>query len=155
MVHNPIEVEATVIFLGEYNHNIDSKQRVIVPSKFREGLGTSFVITKGYDECIFIYDLEEWEVLVNKVKSLPKGDPTVRKFERFFIGGASILEIDSQGRVVLPKTLKDYAKIEKEVVFLGVSNRIELWSKVAWDKYNDEENFVDDSLAEKMAQLGI
>ncbi len=155
MVHNPKEVEATVIFLGEYNHNIDSKQRVIVPSKFREGLGASFVITKGYDECIFIYDLEEWEVLVNKVKSLPKGDPTVRKFERFFIGGASILEIDSQGRVVLPKTLKDYAKIEKEVVFLGVSNRIELWSKSAWDKYNDEENFVDDTLAEKMAQLGI
>ncbi len=147
--------EVVTIFLGEYNHNIDTKQRVIVPSKFRDELGTSFVITKGYDECVFIYDLNEWEVLVNKVKALPKGDPSVRKFERFFIGGASILDVDSQGRVVIPKTIKEYAKIEKEVVFLGVSNRIELWSKELWDKYNDEENFVDDSLAEKMALLGI
>ncbi len=144
-----------VIFLGEYVHNIDVKQRVIVPSKFRDQLGTSFVITRGYDECVFIYDMSEWEELVNKIKSLPKGDPSVRKFERFFIGGASILEIDSQGRVVLPKNLKEYAKIEKEVVFLGVSNRIELWAKDKWDIYNDEENFVDDNLAEKMALFGI
>ncbi len=148
-------LEVITIFLGEYNHNIDTKQRVIVPAKFREGLGESFVITKGYDECIFIYDMTEWQTLVDKVKTLPKGDPSVRKFERFFIGGASMLELDSQGRVVLPKILKDYAKIEKSVVFLGVSNRIELWSKEIWDKYNVEENFVDDTLAEKMALLGI
>lgn len=144
-----------VIFLGEYKHNIDSKQRVIIPAKFREKLGTSFVITKGYDKCVFVYDLEEWQILVNKVKELPKGDPSVRKFERFFIGGASLLDIDNQGRVVLPKAIKEYANIEKEVVFLGVSNRIELWSKELWDTYNDEENFIDESLAEKMAQLGI
>lgn len=144
-----------IIFLGEYKHNIDQKQRVIIPSKFRDALGTSFVITKGYDTCVFLYDMVEWKELVDKVKTLPKGDPQVRKFERFFIGGASILEIDTQGRVVLPKALKDYANIEKEVVFLGVSNRIEIWSKENWDKYNIEENFVDDNLAEKMALLGI
>ncbi len=144
-----------IIFLGEYKHNIDAKQRVIIPSKFRDDLGTSFVITKGYDECVFIYDLTEWTELVNKVKALPKGDPNVRKFERFFIGGASILEVDSQGRVVIPKTLKEYAKIEKEVVFVGLSNRIELWDKDKWDTYNDNENFVDDNIAESMALLGI
>ncbi len=126
-----------------------------MPSKFREDLGANFVITKGYDECVFIYDLTEWQVLVDKVKALPKGDPAVRKFERFFIGGASILEVDTQGRVIIPKILKEYAKIEKEVVFVGLSNRIELWSKEAWDDYNDNENFIDSDIAKSMADLGI
>lgn len=89
------------------------------------------------------------------MKKLPKGDASVRKFERFFIGGACELDIDVQGRCVIPKALKEYANIEKEVVFLGVSNRIEIWSAKNWDIYNKEENFLDDSLAEKMALLGI
>lgn len=143
------------MFLGEFNHNLDSKFRVIVPVKFREDLGESFVITKGYDRCLFIYHLDEWQELLNKIKVLPKSDPFIRRFERLFIGGASVLEPDNQGRVLVPQNLRIYGEIEKELVFVGVSNRIEVWSQEKWNTYNNDSNYLDDELAIKMAELGI
>ncbi|MCI8806042.1 MAG: division/cell wall cluster transcriptional repressor MraZ [Clostridiales bacterium] len=143
------------MFMGEYQHNIDSKGRLIVPAKFREGLGTVFVITKGLDNCLFVYTNDEWKVFEEKIKKLPLTNKDVRKFVRFFFSGAIECETDNQGRVMIPQNLREYAGIKKEVISIGVSNRIEIWSKENWVEYNDEENFIDGQLAEKMAELGI
>ncbi|MFV0441292.1 MAG: division/cell wall cluster transcriptional repressor MraZ [Lachnospirales bacterium] len=142
------------MFLGEYNHNIDGKGRIIIPSKIRENLSETFVVTKGLDNCIFLYNIEDWEELTTKVKALPLTDASVRKFVRFFFGGASELSIDSQGRILLPTNLRDFANLKKEVVTVGVSNRAEIWAKDTFDKYSQDNEF-DDDLAEKMASLGI
>lgn len=143
------------MFMGEYQHNIDSKGRLIVPAKFREGLGTVFVITKGLDNCLFVYTNDEWKVFEEKIKKLPLTNKDVRKFVRFFFSGAIECETDNQGRVMIPQNLREYAGIKKEVISIGVSNRIEIWSKENWVEYNDEENFIDGQLAEKMTELGI
>ncbi len=143
------------MFMGEYQHNIDSKGRLIVPAKFREGLGTVFVVTKGLDSCLFVYTNDEWKVFEEKIKKLPLTNKDVRKFVRFFFSGAVECETDNQGRVMIPQNLREYAGIKKEVISIGVSNRIEIWSKENWVEYNDEENFIDGQLAEKMAELGI
>ena len=143
------------MFMVEYQHNIDSKGRLIVPAKFREGLGTVFVITKGLDNCLFVYTNDEWKVFEEKIKKLPLTNKDVRKFVRFFFSGAIECETDNQGRVMIPQNLREYAGIKKEVISIGVSNRIEIWSKENWVEYNDEENFIDGQLAEKMAELGI
>jgi len=143
------------MFMGEYQHNIDSKGRLIVPAKFREGLGTTFVITKGLDSCLFVYTNDEWKIFEEKIKKLPLTNKDVRKFVRFFFSGAVECETDNQGRVVIPQNLREYAGIKKEIISIGVSNRIEIWSKENWIEYNDEENFIDGQLAEKMAELGI
>ena len=116
------------MFMGEYQHNIDSKGRLIVPAKFREGLGTVFVITKGLDNCLFVYTNDEWKVFEEKIKKLPLTNKDVRKFVRFFFSGAIECETDNQGRVMIPQNLREYAGIKKEVISIGVSNRIEIWS---------------------------
>jgi len=143
------------MFIGEYQHNIDAKGRMIVPAKFREELGQAFVVTKGLDKCMTIYTLEEWKIFENKLKSLPTADAGVRRFQRFFIGGACECESDSQGRVLIPKNLIEYAEIEKDVISVGLSNRIEIWSRENWKEYNEESDFIDNDLAGKMAELGI
>ncbi len=143
------------VFLGEYQHTIDAKNRIVLPSKFRDGLGQHFVVTKGLDNCLFVYAMPEWEALHDKVKSLPVTDENVRRFVRFFFGGAMDVEPDSQGRVMIPANLREYAEIKKEIVSIGVSNRIEIWSKENWNAYNNDSNTIDNELAEKMAQLGI
>ncbi len=142
------------MFLGEYNHNIDKKGRIIIPSKIRDNLTASFVITKGLDNCLFLYNADEWQILTDKVKALPVTDASVRKFVRFFFGGACEMELDGQGRVLLPSNLREYATLEKELVTVGVSNRVEIWSKEKYDEYCDVNTF-DEDLAEKMASLGI
>ncbi len=143
------------MFLGEYQHNLDSKSRMIIPSKYRDMLGESFVITKGYDKCAFLYDMNEWNLLLEKLKALPKSDPEIRRFERLFIGGATQASPDGQGRVVFPQNLREYGEVTKAIVFVGVSNRIEIWAKEKWDEYNDDTNYLDNNLAIKMAELGI
>ncbi len=143
------------MFMGEYQHNIDAKGRLIVPAKFREGLGTNFVVTKGLDNCLFAYTNEEWKIFEEKVAKLPLTNKDARKFVRFFFSGAVECDTDNQGRVMIPVNLREYAGIKKEVISIGVSNRIEIWSKENWNEYNDEENFVDNQVAEKMAELGI
>lgn len=143
------------MFMGEYQHNIDAKGRVIVPSKLREDLGSKFVVTRGLDKCLFIYDEKRWTDIVEKLKALPWTDPDVRRFARFFTAGAIECVLDNQGRIVIPQNLREHAKLDKQIVSIGVVDRVEIWNKEMWESYNDEENFVDNELAEKMAALGI
>lgn len=142
------------MFIGEYQHAIDPKNRIIVPSKFREGLGSTFIMTKGLDGCLYGYTLEEWNKLEEKLKQLPLTNKDARAFSRFFFSGATEIEIDKQGRALIPQNLIDYAIIIKEIVTIGVSNRIEIWSKEKWESYNDL-NIDFDEIAEKMSELGI
>lgn len=142
------------MFIGEYNHALDSKNRMIVPAKLREGLGTKFVITKGLDGCLYAYPLGEWKILENKLKTLPLTNKDARAFVRFFFSGACEIELDRQFRGLIPQNLKEYAGIEKDIVSIGVLSRVEIWSKQKWDEYNNSD--VDfDSIAEKMNELGI
>ena len=143
------------MFIGEYQHTLDPKNRVIMPSKFREKLGDSFVMTKGLDNCLFIYSSEEWSRVEDKLKSLPMTNKDARAFVRFFFAGACECELDKQGRIVMPNHLKDYARIDKELVIIGVSTRIEIWSKEEWNKFNSDANISYEDVAEKMSQLGI
>lgn len=124
------------MFMSEYQHNIDAKGRLFIPARFREGLGDSFIITKGLDGCLFVYTREEWDALEQKLKSLPftKGD--ARAFVRIFFSGAAICEVDKQGRILIPGNLREYAGLEKDAVIIGVSTRAEIWSKARWDEYN-------------------
>jgi MraZ protein len=141
------------MFMGEYQHSVDAKGRLIVPAKFREQLGENFVITRGLDQCLFGYTMDEWIKIEDKLKELPVTKKDARAFTRFFFSGASEVELDKQGRVNIPSTLISYAKLEKECVILGVSNRFEIWSKDAWEEYftASEDSFND--IAENLADF--
>lgn len=142
------------MFIGEYQHAIDSKNRMIIPSKFREELGEKFVLTKGLDGCLYVYPMNEWKILEQKLKALPLTNKDARAFVRFFFSGANEIDVDKQGRALIPQNLLEYAKIEKDIVSIGVLARIEIWSKTTWEEYNDSNvNF--DEIAEKMSELGI
>ena len=140
--------------LGSVLHNIDAKGRIIIPLKFREILGDNFIITKGLDRCLFAYTMSEWEIISDKIKSLPVTDPSARKFSRFFFGGATTCIPDKQGRVSIPQNLQEYASINKEIVSVGLVNRLEIWSAENWTDYSDE-SFIDDELAMHVSNLGI
>ena len=143
------------MFMGEYQHNIDAKGRVIIPSKLRENLSGTFSVTRGLDKCLFIYDRKRWEDIIGKLKELPWTDPDVRRFARFFTAGAVECSFDSQGRILIPQNLREHAMLDKLIVTIGVVDRIEIWNKALWDDYNNEENFINNGFAEKMAALGI
>ncbi|WP_058485634.1 division/cell wall cluster transcriptional repressor MraZ [Defluviitalea phaphyphila] len=143
------------MFMGEYQHTIDTKGRLIIPSKFREGLGDTFVVTKGLDNCLFIYPLTEWKIFEDKLKTLPLTNSNARKFVRFFLAGAVECSVDKQGRILIPNNLRTYSNLEKDVILIGVLNRIEIWSKKNWDAYNNDDNFDANDLAENMQELGI
>lgn len=143
------------MFIGEYQHTLDSKGRIIIPSKLREELGESFVMTKGLDNCLFVYPKSEWVILEEKLKTLPLTNKDARAFIRFFFAGASECGLDKQGRALIPSNLREHSKLEKDVVVIGVSTRIEIWSKKEWDDYNDDENLSYENIAETMAELGI
>lgn len=142
------------MFIGEYAHAVDSKNRIIIPSKFRDELGERFILTKGLDGCLYAYPMDEWSALEEKLKKLPITSKDARAFVRFFFSGANDSEIDKQGRVLIPSNLIEYACIKKDIVSIGVSNRIEIWSKEKWEDYNSS-NIDFDSIAEKMSELGI
>lgn len=143
------------MFMGEYHHSIDNKGRMIVPSKFRDELGEMFIITRGLDQCLFGYPLSEWALIEDKLKGLPLTKKDARAFTRFFFSGATESELDKQGRINIPAPLLQYAKLEKECVVLGVSNRIEIWSKQIWEDYfsGSEESFAE--IAENMIGFDI
>ena len=130
------------MLMGEYHHNIDEKSRLIIPAKFRSELGERFVITKGIDKCLFVYSETEWNKLMQKVSSLQFTKKNVRAFERTFIGGASLIEFDKQGRINITSPLVHYANIKKECVIIGVSERLEIWSKEEFESYmkDNEDN---------------
>lgn len=141
--------------MGEYQHNIDAKGRIIVPSKFREGLGDSFVITRGLDKCVFAYPLSEWKVIEEKLKKLPLTKKDARAFTRFFFSGAVECEVDKQGRINIPAPLRSYAALEKEVIVIGVSNRVEFWAKDDWETYFEESEDSFAEIAENMMDFDI
>lgn len=144
-----------IMFIGEYQHTLDDKGRIIMPSKFRTGLGDEFVITKGLDSCLFVYPKNEWEIIENKLKELPLTNKDARAFVRFFFSGASESNLDKQGRVLIPGNLREHSNLDKDAVIIGVATRLEIWSKESWDNYKDDDNLSYDSIAEKMAELGI
>lgn len=141
--------------MGEFQHTLDGKGRVIVPVKFREELGASFVMTRGLDKCLFVYPMTEWEILEAKLKALPMTRADARSFVRFFFSGATECELDKQGRILIPTTLREYAQLEKDCVVLGVSNRVEIWADSQWKAYADkaEESFVE--IAEGLVDLSF
>lgn len=141
------------MFMGEYEHSVDSKGRLIIPARFREELGEGFVMTKGLDGCLFVYSAEEWHKLETKIHEIPMTTKDARKFMRFFFAGAATCEIDKQGRTLIPPSLRAYAGLSKDVVLAGVSTRIEIWDKKLWDETNSYEDM--DEVAEHMADLGI
>lgn len=142
------------MFIGEYQHSLDEKSRVTIPSKYREQLGEVFVLTKGLDGCLFIYAQTEWVAFEQKLKNLPLTNTNARKFVRFFLSGAVECSTDKQGRILIPNSLRVYSHIEKDIVFIGMGNRIEVWSQSQWDAYNNEEIDME-ILASQMEELGI
>ncbi|MGO3731712.1 MAG: division/cell wall cluster transcriptional repressor MraZ [Vagococcus sp.] len=143
------------MFMGEFQHNIDSKGRLIIPSKLRENLGDKFIVTRGMDGCLFGYTLDEWSVLEGKMKDMPLSKKEARTFVRFFYSAATECEFDKQGRINVPANLRTYAGLEKPCVIIGVSNRIEIWSDARWNDFSveAEENF--DEIAESMIDFGF
>lgn len=142
------------MFIGEYQHSLDSKNRIIVPSKLRDGLGDKFIISKGLDGCLYAYPIDEWQKFEEKLKKLPLTNKDARAFVRFFVAGATEVETDKQGRGLIPANLREYAGIEKEIVTIGALNKIEIWSKEKWESYNESD--IDfNSIADKMGDLGI
>lgn len=142
------------MFMGEYTHSLDVKNRVMFPTKFRDEIGDKeFVITRGLDHCLFLYPINEWEVMEEKAKNLSLNQKNDRAFVRFLFSGAVKDTFDAQGRIKIPDNLKDHAKLEKDVVITGALNRIEIWSKSVWDEYINStgENF--DEIAEKIIDL--
>lgn len=141
------------MFMGEYNHSIDTKGRLIIPSRFREELGDDFVVTKGLDGCLFVFPDNEWRAFEEKLKALPLTNKSARQFARFFVAGATPCELDKQGRILLPQTLREFAGLEKDVVLTGMLNRIEIWSKTKWMENSSYDDM--DDIAEQMTDLGL
>ena len=142
------------MLIGEYLHTMDAKGRLILPSKFRSELGERFIVTKGFDGCLYGYSIEEWKNIEEKIKTLPLvTGKDARNFTRFFFSSAIECEIDSQGRILISQNLREFASLKKEIVIIGVSSRIEIWSKENWDAYNRLQDSED--IAAKMSFLGI
>ena len=143
------------MLLGEYEHTIDAKGRIAMPAKLREALGAHFMITKGLDGCLFVYDAAEWQKLEQKLSALPMSRKTARDFTRFLFGGACEAECDKQGRVLLPNNLRRHASLTKDAVIVGVGNHAEIWDAARWQQYNEESAEDVNELAEQLADLGI
>lgn len=143
------------MLIGEYEHSLDAKGRLIMPAKLRTDMGEKFIITKGLDGCLFVFSQNEWSNFESKLKELPLTNKNARDFVRFFLSGATECEIDKQGRFLLVNTLREYAEIIKEVIIIGVGTRLEIWNKDKWKKYNSNENISADTIAENMTMLGI
>lgn len=141
------------MFMGEYNHSIDTKGRLIVPAKFRESLGDVFVVTQGLDGCLFVYPEEEWQAFEEKLISLPTAKKDARKMVRFFLAGAAQVEVDKQGRILLPANLRSFANLTKDCTFVGVGGRVEIWDKDRWEESTSYDDM--DEIAEHMMDLGL
>ena len=143
------------MLIGEYEHTIDDKGRLIMPAKIREDIGESFILTKGLDGCLFGFSKNEWTNFEEKLKTLPLTNKNARDFVRFFLSGATECEIDKQGRFLIVANLRQYAVMKKDIVIIGVGTRIEIWSKESWERYSKEDNISADAIAENMTMLGI
>lgn len=143
------------MFTGEYQHSIDAKKRLAIPAKFRKELGEGAVLTKGLDGCLFIFPVQEWKIFAERLGSMQLGRQDNRSFARLFLSGATEVDFDRLGRVLIPDNLKIYAGLEKEAVITGVFNRLEIWETQRWEQYKANLEKNSDSIAEKLGELGI
>lgn len=143
------------MLIGEYTHTIDDKNRISLPAKFRKEIGKKVVVTHGLDNCLFLYSTREWEKISEKLGSLGMGQADTRGFNRFMLAGASEIDVDSIGRILLPDFLKDFAEIKGKVVFTGVHNRVEIWNEKRWSEYKSRIEKQADKLAEKLGEIGV
>lgn len=143
------------MFIGEYQHSIDVKGRMAMPVKFRAKLSGGAVVTRGLDNCLFVYSAEEWDKLAQKLASLPLSKANARAFARLMLAGAMQVDIDRQGRIKLPKYLQDYAQLSKEAVVAGLYNRIELWNTDSWKEYKEKAMSGSSEIIEELGELGV
>ncbi len=143
------------MFIGEYNYSLDDKKRLSIPAKFRELLGKKAVITRGLDQCLFLYPMKEWQVLAEKLSKLPLAQADARGFARLMLTGAMDVAIDNLGRILVPDYLKGYAFLKKKVVVAGVYNRVEVWDEEKWQEYKDKTEKEVGDMAERLKELGV
>ncbi len=143
------------MLIGEYTHTLDPKKRLSLPSKWRKELGKHLVITRGLDNCLFVYPLKEWRSITEKVGRLPLGQADTRSFNRFFLSGAVEVEVDKIGRILVPDFLKDFAKLDAKVVLAGIHDRVEIWDEKKWNEYKERIESQADALAEKLGEIGV
>ncbi len=143
------------MFIGEYQHVLDTKKRVAVPAKFRTQFKKGIVVTRGLDGCLFIYTASEWEKIAEKLGSMPVGEKGTRSFIRMVLAGAADSNLDSQGRILIPEYLKTYAGLKKNVTIAGLFNRLEIWDTKTWDKYKMGAEKNQDIVAEQLGRLGM
>ncbi|MFP4514493.1 MAG: division/cell wall cluster transcriptional repressor MraZ [Parcubacteria group bacterium] len=143
------------MFIGEYKHSLDSKGRLAIPAKFRASLKKGAVVTKGLDNCLFLYSKEQWQKMAEKLASLPTSQAKARAFARHMIAGAMDVEFDSQGRITLPEYLRDFADLEKKTIIAGLYNHLEIWDEKAWDKYKKQAEKNSNDIAESLGDLGV
>jgi MraZ protein len=146
--------EITVLF-GEFRHTIDDKGRLSLPAKFRPDLGERVVVSKGLEQCLFVFPMKEFEALVERLKAMPLGRKEAREFSRFLLAGSVDVEIDSHGRILLPQNQREYAGLEREAVLIGVSSRVEIWDRQAYEEFSQRADSEFESIAEKLIDLGI
>jgi MraZ protein len=143
------------MFIGEYLHSIDLKKRMAVPSKFRADLKNKVVVTRGLDKCLFIYPMKVWEELAGKLGTLPVGESATRSFIRLMLAGAVDVDVDKQGRILIPDFLKSYAALGKNVIVAGIYNRLEIWDEKKWQEYKKKAEKNTDEIAEQLGKLGV
>lgn len=143
------------MFMGEFQHSIDEKGRMIIPAKFRDTLGANFIITRGLDNCLFVYPNEDWTALEQKLKALSLMKSDARAFTRFFFSGATECELDKQGRVNIPNSLREHARLDKDCIVIGVSNRMEIWDKETWNGYAKQSQESFNEIAEKLVDFSF
>lgn len=143
------------MLIGEHKHTLDTKKRLSLPAKFRKELGKTVVLTRGLDACVFVYSVKEWKKFTEKLSELSMGQSDTRAFNRFILGGAVEVDIDSAGRVLIPDFLKDFAGLEQKVIVAGLSSRVELWNEDRWNNYQVELSGQANVLAEKLGDIGM
>lgn len=152
---NIFPLSYTIMFIGEYSHNIDDKGRVAIPKKFTPELSSGAVVTRGLDQCLFLYTRSEWNKLAEKLANLPFAQANSRAFSRLMLAGAMDLEMDKQGRLVIPEYLRQFAGIKKNVVIAGLYNRLEIWDADLWKEYTKRSEAESTNIAEQMGVLGV
>ena len=143
------------MLIGEYKHTLDPKKRLSIPSKWREDLGKTLIVTRGLDNCLFVYPQTQWQRITQKVSELPLGQADTRSFNRFFLSGAVEVEVDTVGRILVPDFLKDFAGLQTKVVLAGIYDRVEIWAENKWEDYKRRIEGQADQLAEKLGEIGV
>lgn len=143
------------MLIGEYKHTLDPKKRLSLPSRWRAELGKVIIVTRGLDGCLFLYTPELWQVIIKKMSALPFGNADARHFNRYFLSGAVELDVDKNGRILIPDFLKELAQLESKVVLTGVNDRVEIWNETKWNEYKMNIEEKADELAEKLSDIGV